>query len=106
MEQNFCPACLFIFKNVYTINSQSDNADLFKTVDLTSEGSKCKFCFGVFNRDIYPMIFDKIKQDKIFHEYADFKLSTNFSALYSLFHHYVLIFNSSVKFFSKAHLMN
>jgi hypothetical protein len=90
MEQNFCPACLFIFKNVYTINSQSDNADLFKTTDLTSEGSNCKFCFGVFNKEVYPTILQKIKEDKYFHEYDDFKLTTNFSSLYSLFHQYVI----------------
>ncbi len=94
MEQNFCSACLFIFKNAYTINGQSDNADLFKTVDLTSESSKCKFCFGVFNREIYSVIINKIKEEKHFQEYDDFKLTTNFSALYSLFHQYVISFNS------------
>jgi hypothetical protein len=97
MEQNFCPACLFIFKNVYTINSQSDNAELFKTVDLTSDGSKCKFCFGVFNREIYPILINKVKEERILHEYDDFKLTTNFSALFTLFQQYVIVFKFSGK---------
>jgi hypothetical protein len=93
MEQTFCPACLFIFKNAYTINGQSDNAELFKAIDLTSEGTNCKFCFGVFNKEIYSTIMKRVNEEKNFHEYDDFKLTTNMSALYGLFHQYVINFN-------------
>ena len=89
--QNFCQGCLFIFKNIYSINSQSDSSEMIKPFDLTSSKNNCQFCLGVFNTNIYPYIIDKVKKQIISIEFVDYKIYTNFTPLFSLIHQYVYI---------------
>lgn len=118
IKENICKRCLFIFKNIVKINSRTDmnetedtkylninkeehektqkNENLFNINNIENYSDNddflCKFCMGILDekryKDIIDMIADKIKEFQA--EHSNFKLTTNFSALFLMIHTYVI----------------
>jgi tRNA U54 and U55 pseudouridine synthase Pus10 len=89
IRDNFCKACLFIFKNANTIECQGEATDLAKQSDIITEKSNCKFCMGVFTESIIPKVIERVLADLGNYDYEDYRIGTNFSPLYTILHHYV-----------------
>jgi tRNA U54 and U55 pseudouridine synthase Pus10 len=93
----FCNKCLFIFKNCQLINGKNDLDvnEIFKIdTNLVNEETlknNCKFCFGILKENNVEKIIEQIKGKINDYEYIDYKITTNFSALFSIIHAYVIL---------------
>ncbi len=117
IEKNICNRCIFILKNIVKINSRTDIGETEETKKLANENSEqekntkndlnislqnienysdsdrflCKFCIGILNEKKYnsliSMITEKIQEYTS--EHFNFKLTTNFTALFLMIHTYV-----------------
>jgi len=126
INNNICKRCLYIFKNIIKINNaKTEIADSEETKFLMEENKEqtdknlknesnlnikeignysdhnnflCKFCLGILDEKRYDKIFEMIKiQIKEYEsEHQNFKLTTNFSAIFLMIHTYVKFF---IKFF-------
>jgi tRNA U54 and U55 pseudouridine synthase Pus10 len=97
LGNNFCEGCHFIFKNINLINTQNEISDTVKaylektTVNL-DEDKICKFCGGILNHKNFVKIYDQVKKEIVKYDHKDYKITTNFSPVYSLLHAYVKIY--------------
>jgi tRNA U54 and U55 pseudouridine synthase Pus10 len=89
LSQKFCKACLFIFKNANTIECQGEATELAKQNDIITDKKDCKFCMGIFTESIMPKIVQNILEQIDNYDFDEYKITTNFSSLFTIFHHYV-----------------
>lgn len=99
-NDRFCNKCLFIFKNCNQINTQNDlNVNEIFEIDDENKSQDyemnidCKFCFGILNDFNFSKIVEQIKNKIIDYEMENYKITTNFSPLFTMIHTYVFYFN-------------
>jgi hypothetical protein len=92
IKDSFCKACLFIFKNANTIECQGEATELAKQSDIIIDKSSCRFCMGIFTESLQPLICEQILSKIDNYDFEDYRITTAFSPLYTILHHYVNYF--------------
>ena len=87
-DERFCEKCNFILKNIKTVYDTNELTDYIRTEDFKLKEETCKFCFGILSIDHENDLTAQILAGASQYEHTDFKLTTNFSPLFYVLHHY------------------